>query len=105
MMGAVAAPRKASTGRALVTADWYEVRRAVNAKPTTYRCPFCGKQLASMSEHVLIRPLGQGTDRRHAHTQCTLRERAAGRLPSRDEWRKAQPKRPGWLARLFGRRG
>jgi hypothetical protein len=40
--------------------------------------------------------------RRHAHTACVRTARAAGRLPSRDEWRATQP--PSRLARLFGRR-
>jgi hypothetical protein len=58
-----------------------------------------------MMEHVLIAPEGDTRRRRHAHTECTLAERRAGRLPSREEWLQTQP-RPewtGWLARLLGR--
>jgi hypothetical protein len=84
-------------------ADWWTIRRAQNRKPATYRCPFCNRYLASMSEHVLITPEGDSSRRRHAHTRCAAAARQAGRLPSRDEWLKTQPRRPGVLARLFGR--
>jgi hypothetical protein len=67
---------------------WWEVRRAQNRKPATYRCPFCGDFLPSLSEHVLVVPEGDSSRRRHAHTACALREREAGRLPFRDEWEK-----------------
>ena len=84
----------------LEKADWWTIRRAQNRKPATYRCPFCNKYLASMSEHVLIAPEGDTGRRRHAHTQCAAAARKAGRLPSRDEWLKTQPRRPGLVARL-----
>jgi len=76
------------------------VRRAQNRKPATYRCPICGGHLPALSEHVLIAPEGDTSQRRHAHTECALRARRAGRLPARDE---VQPQRPGWLRRLLRR--
>jgi hypothetical protein len=49
-------------------------------------------------------PEGDPSRRRHAHTACVLAERKAGRLPTRDEWRRAQPGPPqesrGRLERL-----
>jgi hypothetical protein len=89
----------------LEQAAWWSVRRAQNRKPATYRCPFCGGFLASMSEHVLIAPEGDTTRRRHAHTACAAAARKAGRLPSRDEWLKTQPRRPNLLRKLLGHRG
>ncbi|MDO9352091.1 MAG: hypothetical protein Q7T55_00255 [Solirubrobacteraceae bacterium] len=89
--------------RGMPPAEWYSVRRAVNAKPSTYRCPFCGERFPALIEHVLVAPLGDTTLRRHAHTQCTLRARADGSLPSREEWRSTQPKTPSWLSRLLRR--
>jgi len=69
------------------------MRPAQNLKPATYRCPFCGKHLASMSEHVLIarRTTGQSgatptwsAYRRHARRGSCRRvasgsRRSAGR--------------------------
>jgi hypothetical protein len=54
--------------------------------------------MSSMSDHVLLLPEGDSAGRRHAHTECVQRARAAGRLPSRSEWKKTQPRR-----RWFGR--
>jgi hypothetical protein len=85
-------------------ARWWTVRRAQNLKPATYRCPFCGGHLPALSEHVLVMPEGDAARRRHAHTACALAERRAGRLPDRDEWRRAQPREPGLLGRLLRRR-
>jgi hypothetical protein len=68
------------------SAQWWTVRRAQNRKPSTYRCPLCGEHLPSLSEHMLIVPEGDASRRRHAHTQCVLKARRAGRLPTRDEW-------------------
>jgi len=79
---------------------WWTLRRAQNLKPATYRCPLCGKHLHAMSEHVLLAPEGDLSRRRHAHTECAAEARAAGRLPTRDEWRATQPRRPGLLSRL-----
>jgi hypothetical protein len=84
---------------------WWTVRRAQNRKPATYRCPFCGGQLPALSEHALIVPEGDSSRRRHAHIACVAAARKAGKLPSRDEWLKTQPKPPSRLRRLFGRAG
>ena len=43
-----------------------------------------------MSEHVLIAPEDDRSKRRHAHMDCVREARAAGRLPTRDEWREAE---------------
>ena len=87
----------------LVQASWWSVRRAQNRKPATYRCPLCGGFLPALSEHVLIAPEGDASRRRHAHTKCVLEARKAGRLPSRDEWAKDQPRRAGPWRRLVDR--
>lgn len=79
------------------------MRRAQNRKPATYRCPFCGTYLPALSEHMLIAPEGDSSRRRHAHAQCVMRARRAGRLPSRDEWLATQPSRVGPLRRALGR--
>jgi hypothetical protein len=84
-------------------ARWWELRRAQNLKPATYRCPLCGRQLPALSEHTLLKPEGDSAGRRHAHTACVLAARRAGRLPTRDEWLAAQPRRPGALRRLWAR--
>jgi hypothetical protein len=81
---------------------WWTVRRAQNLKPATYRCPFCGGYLPSLSDHVLITPEGNSAQRRHAHTDCALAAREEGRLPTHDEWRAGRP-RPRLLGRLRGR--
>jgi hypothetical protein len=79
------------------------MRPAQNLKASTYRCPLCGKHLASMSEHVLIAPEDDRSRRRHAHTECVMKARRAGTLPTRDEWRKAERgPRPSLGERLRG---
>jgi hypothetical protein len=78
---------------------WWSMRRAQNRKPATYRCPFCGRYLPALSEHVLIAPEGDMARRRHAHTDCVLAERKAGRLPTRDEWQGTRPRPPSRLRR------
>jgi hypothetical protein len=87
----------------LAPADWYSVRRAVNSKPSTYRCPFCSQHLLALTEHVLVAPEGDTTRRRHAHTECALKARRDGRLPSLEDWKATQPKAPGLMARLLRR--
>jgi hypothetical protein len=87
----------------LEPAAWWTIRRAQNLKPATYRCPLCGYRLHAMSPHVLLAPEGDTSRRRHAHAECAAAARRDGRLPSYDEWRKTQPRRPGLLARLLGR--
>jgi hypothetical protein len=52
-----------------------------------------------MSAHVLISPEGDTSRRRHAHAECV----AAAKLTTYDEWRKTQPRRPGFIARLLRR--
>jgi hypothetical protein len=76
------------------------MRRAHSNKPATYTCPICGRYLTAMSEHVLIAPEGDMEQRRHAHLACVQ----AARLPTYDDWRKTQPRAPGLLKRLLGRR-
>jgi hypothetical protein len=88
----------------LEPARWWTIRRAQNRKPSTYTCPLCGRFLPALSEHVLIVPEGDSNRRRHAHTHCAMAARKAGRLPTRDEWRRATGQiRPGPLARLAAR--
>jgi len=82
---------------------WWSMRRAQNLKPATYRCPFCDELLPALSEHVLIAPEDDRGRRRHAHTECVLRERRAGNLPNEEEWRRAQPRRPSLWRRLRSR--
>ncbi|MEA2211893.1 MAG: hypothetical protein QOF83_1841 [Solirubrobacteraceae bacterium] len=86
---------------------WWSARRAQNRKPATYRCPICGGHLPALSEHMLLFPEGRSQGRRHAHTRCVQRERAAGRLLTREEWGRTQPRPPGlWRGlrrRLRGR--
>jgi hypothetical protein len=81
------------------SARWFSVRRAQNTKPATYRCPLCGKLLPALSEHMLIVPEGRSDRRRHAHSACVLAARRAGRLPTREEWLRTQPRPPGIWAR------
>jgi hypothetical protein len=82
---------------------WWSLRPAQNLKPATYRCPLCGKHLPALSEHVLLAPEGDTSRRRHAHTACVLAARQAGRLPSREEWRRTQPRPPSLWERVRAR--
>jgi hypothetical protein len=82
-------------------ARWYAVRPAANRKPSTYRCPLCGRPLPSLSAHMLVVPEGQPSRRRHAHTHCVMQARESGRLPLRED---VYPRKPGMLARLFRRK-
>jgi hypothetical protein len=79
---------------------WWSMRPAQNRKPATYRCPLCGRHLPALSEHVLIAPEGDMSRRRHAHTECVMKARRAGRLPSEEDWRRAQPRSASAWARL-----
>jgi hypothetical protein len=72
------------------TVKWWSMRGAQNSKPSTYTCPFCGKRLASMSQHVLIAPEDDKSKRRHAHMECVQKARAAGKLPTKGEWLEAE---------------
>jgi hypothetical protein len=76
---------------------WWSVRRAQNRKPATYRCPLCHRYLPALSEHMLLIPEGDTSRRRHAHTECVLAARKAGRLPTRGEWLRTQPRPPSRL--------
>jgi hypothetical protein len=80
------------------------MRPAQNRKPATYRCPLCGNFLPALSEHVLIAPEGDAGKRRHAHSNCVIRARKAGHLPTRDEWQSTQPRPPSLWRRLLGGR-
>ena len=82
---------------------WWSVRRAQNLKPATYRCPLCGRHLPALSEHVLMFPEGDHGRRRHAHTECVVAARKAGKLPTREEWRKTQPCEPSAWQRFVAR--
>ena len=83
---------------------WWSMRPAQNLKPATYRCPFCGRHLPALSEHVLIAPEDDRSRRRHAHTECVMKARRDGRLPSREEWAKAERgTRPSAWSRLRAR--
>src|SRR5437764_11712581 len=91
-------------------ASWWQVRRAQNRKPATYTCPLCGRYLPALSDHMLIAPEGDAQRRRHAHTECVLAARRTGKLPSREEWLRAQPRPPTFWARAtqglrIGKRG
>jgi hypothetical protein len=81
-------------------ARWWEMRRAQNRKPATYRCPLCGRHLPALSDHMLVIPEGDRERRRHAHTACVLAARKQGRLPTREEWRKTQPRPPSLWRRI-----
>jgi hypothetical protein len=87
----------------LEPARWWHVRRPQNRKPATYRCPLCGRHLPALSEHMLIVPEGDASRRRHAHTECVMAARRAGRLSTRGEWLKAQPRAPGVIHRTLHR--
>ena len=81
-------------------ARWYAVRPASSTKPATYRCPLCGLHLPALSRHMLVVPEGDSSRRRHAHTDCVMNARKAGRLPLRED---VEPPRPSLLARLLRR--
>jgi hypothetical protein len=84
---------------------WWSMRRAQNLKPATYRCPLCGHRLPALSEHMLIVPEGDSRRRRHAHTECVLAARRAGRLLTRGEWLRTQPRPPSLWRRAIDRLG
>jgi hypothetical protein len=88
----------------LPAASWWEVRPAANRKPATYRCPICERFLPALSAHMLLVPDGDPSRRRHAHTECVLRARAAGRLPLKEERDGHQPQQRGFWERLRRRR-
>jgi hypothetical protein len=79
------------------------MRRAQNTKPATYRCPLCGKLLPALSEHMLIVPEGRSDRRRHAHSACVVAARRAGKLLTRAEWLRTQPRQPSLWQRTWQR--
>jgi hypothetical protein len=52
---------------------------------------------------MLLMPEGDSRRRRHAHTACVMKARAAGRLMLADEWRRTQPRPPSLWRRLLRR--
>jgi hypothetical protein len=70
---------------------WWEVRRAQNRKPATYRCPLCGELLPALSDHMLLFPEGDHGRRRHAHSACVMKARSEGGLLTRAEWERKHP--------------
>jgi hypothetical protein len=52
---------------------------------------------------MLMFPEGDHSHRRHAHTDCVLAARRAGKLPTREEWLKSRPREPGPMRRLVNR--
>jgi hypothetical protein len=80
------------------------VRPAANRKPATYRCPICDRFLPALSAHMLLFPDGDPRRRRHAHTDCVLRARAAGRLPLKEDRDAQIPARRAWWRALLGAR-
>jgi hypothetical protein len=87
----------------LEPAAWWHLRRASNRKPATYRCPLCGGYLTALSEHMLMVPEGDSSRRRHGHTDCVIAARREGRLPTKAEWQRSQP-RPLTLWRRISER-
>ena len=83
----------------LPPASWWEIRPAQNLKPATYRCPLCDRPLPALSAHMLLMPDGDARRRRHAHTPCVLRARAAGKLPLREDRAPAKARRWWWQPR------
>ncbi|HEX5308663.1 MAG TPA: hypothetical protein VFW38_06230 [Solirubrobacteraceae bacterium] len=87
----------------LPKARWWTVRPAHNRKPATYRCPFCGRLLPALSEHMLIFPEDDKQRRRHAHSKCVMAARSRGQLVLREEWLRTQPRPPSLWQRIFKR--
>jgi hypothetical protein len=81
------------------------VRLTRSRKPASYRCPLCGERFPALGEHMLIFPEDDHARRRHAHLDCVMRARHAGRMPTRAEWLASQPKAaPGPRAPKAGNR-
>lgn len=79
------------------SARFYAIRPAGSRRPATYRCPLCRGRLPALTPHMLVLPDGDPQRRRHAHSECVMRARAAGRLPLREE---VEPRAPGLGARV-----
>lgn len=78
--------------RHAVEPRWWEFRSAQSLQAKTYVCPFCDGLLHATSEHALVAPEGDVSKRRHAHLDCVVKERKAGRLPTREESRRRPPR-------------
>jgi hypothetical protein len=89
--------------RQLAGVRWWQIRRAQNRKPATYRCPLCGRHLPALSEHMLMIPEGDAQRRRHAHSECVMAARKRGQLRTREEWLKTQPRQPSIWRRAIER--
>lgn len=103
------APHKEAIGARMLcmsklpAARWWTVRSTHSNKPATYRCPVCGRHLPALSEHVLMFPEDDKSQRRHAHTKCVLAARQRGELLLREDWQRTQPRPPALWRRLLGR--
>lgn len=73
-----------------VNARWWEMRAAQSLQAKTYVCPFCDGLLHATSEHALVAPEGDVSKRRHAHMECVVAERKAGRLKTYDEFKRGR---------------
>jgi hypothetical protein len=87
---------------------WWDIRPAQSMQAKTYTCPICHGLLPAMTPNTLLSPEGDRQRRRHAHTECVVRQRKAGKLLTKTEWDRASrppgaAKRP-WWRRLFGMR-
>ena len=80
---------------------WWTLRPAQSLKPASYVCPFCDTMLHATSEHALVAPEGDVSKRRHAHVECVVTERRAGRLVTEDEFRKAQEASTEWMNNML----
>lgn len=87
---------------------WWEMRPAEGRQAKTYTCPICHGMFLAMTPNTLLFPEGDRERRRHAHTACVARQRAAGKMLTRSEWerasRPARPSKQPWWRRLFGGR-
>jgi hypothetical protein len=87
---------------------WWDIRPAQGRQAKTYTCPICHGFLLAMNPNTLLSPEGDRERRRHAHTECVAKKRAAGGLLTKSEWERASrpPGTPGqsWWRRLFGSR-
>jgi hypothetical protein len=82
---------------------WWTFRRAQNLSASVYTCPLCDGALPALAEHMLITPEGDSSGRRHAHVECFKEARLEGRLPSIDEWKATQPRKPSVWKSIFRR--
>lgn len=88
---------------------WWDMRPAQGNQARRYTCPFCHGALLAMTPNTLLFPEGDHERRRHAHTDCVMAQRKAGKLLTRKEWEATHrpagvEQRPPWWRRLFGDR-